>query len=74
MSTLSFKPKDAVPPEKEVVYKGGRRVGVIRRTETATIFRVEPDRPSVSVTRVQEDPVVELTAEELREIAEHVTP
>jgi hypothetical protein len=72
MSTLSFKSEDAVAPEKTVVYQHGKRVGVIRLTENKIMFRVDPDVASMVLSKVQADPVVEITAEELKELSERV--
>lgn len=53
--------------ERAVVFKDGDRVGVIRiiKDDNAWLFRVDPDKASIKLTKVQGEPVVELTGDEL---------
>lgn len=50
-----------------VVSKDGKRIGVFRidKDESTWIFRADPDKASIKLSKLQEEPVVELTSEEL---------
>jgi hypothetical protein len=75
MGTLVFNKEHASPPEQAIVYKEGKRIGAVRLTEkNELIFRVDPDAPSRSVSKVPDDPTVELTAKELERIAHELIP
>jgi hypothetical protein len=53
MGTLVFNKEHASPPEQAIVYKEGKRIGAVRLTEkNELIFRVDPDAPSRSVSKV----------------------
>ncbi len=66
---LKIEPAQAVysDGERAVVFKNGERVGVIRiiKDDSAWLFRVVPDKASIRLTKIQGEPVVELTGEEL---------
>jgi hypothetical protein len=53
--------------ERAVVFKDGDRVGVIRiiKDDSAWLFRVDPDKASTKLSKVQGEPVVDLTGDEL---------
>ena len=61
--------------ERAVVFKDGDRVGVIRiiKDDNAWLFRVDPDKASMKLSKVQGEPVVDLTSDELLQLYEAVS-
>jgi hypothetical protein len=61
--------------ERAVVFKDGDRIGVIRiiKDDSEWLFRVGPDKASMKLTKVQGEPVVELTGDELHELYKAVS-
>lgn len=61
--------------ERAIVFKDGDRVGVIRiiTDESAWLFRVDPDKASMKLSKVQGEPVGDLTSDELLQLCEAVS-
>lgn len=55
--------------ERFMVSKDGERIGSLIHRTTGNVLRVNPDKASIKLTRVQDEVVVELSAGELDKLA-----
>jgi len=55
--------------ERFAVHKKGDRIGSLIYRTTGNVLQIKPDKASVRLTKVQDEVVVELTADELKELA-----
>jgi hypothetical protein len=55
--------------ERSMVSKDGDCIGSLIHRTTGNVLRVKPDKASIKLTKVQDEVVVELSADELEKLA-----
>jgi hypothetical protein len=58
--------------QRFMVSRNGERIGLLIYQTPKNVLRVDPDRASIKATKVQDEVVVELSADELAEIASYL--